>query len=400
MNFRNTYFSSAKLCILLTIFFGANNFIKSQRQDTLKSTLSYSLKSEYGILMNTNAYVKGLSSKTYSGYSFQITLRPQVRNEREGMYRNPSYGLGIYYVDFLKNRQMGHPFSVYGFFNNRIAGWNRFSWDYHVNLGVAFGAKAYDQSKGYGNVSFGSSTNLYIGVGSEVKYALNDNFDLDMGVGVGHMSNGSFRSPNKGLNFGSAQLAITYHPDRDLLDNDIHPERQDREMFQAVEMSVFGGKKNVFYRGKGRELLPSLYEGFDYYIYGLEVLYARQFSKRSAYGLALGLTYDGNYNHDMYIDNGVLMQKKRFSGERYLPSILPTYRLMMGKVMVNIQAGYYPFKKIRDYDDFRFFQRVGLQYRFSDRIFASFGINAYDFHRANYLEWKLGYILSKTKIKN
>jgi len=399
MNFKNTYYSDANLCVLLLMFFGAHILIKSQRQDTLKSTFNYTLKSEYGTLMNTNAYVENLPSKNYSAYSFQVTLRPKIKNDWEVMYRDPNYGLGIYYIDFLKNKQMGYPFSVYGFFNNKIASWNRFSWDYNVNLGVAFNVNPYDQSKGYNNVSFGSKTNLYIGVGAMMRYALSAHFDLGLGFGINHLSNGSLKWPNKGLNFGAPQLSLTYHPERKL-PNNILSEKQNKDRFQAIELSVFGGRKNVFYRGEGRDLLPSFYVGFNYYIYGLEGLYVRQFNRKSAYGLALGVTYDGNYNHTMYIENQILKQRKRFINEHILPSVLPTYRLMMGKVLVNIQAGYYPTKKVRDYDDSRFFQRIGLQYQFSDRVFASFGINAYDFHRANFLEWKLGYVLSKSKIKS
>jgi 5-hydroxyisourate hydrolase-like protein (transthyretin family) len=67
----------------------------------------------------------------------------------------------------------------------------------------------------------------------------------------------------------------------------------------------------------------------------------------------------------------------------------------MGKLYVNIGAGYYLFKKTWKYDKTAFFQRIGLQYQVTDRLFASFGINAYDFHVANYLEWKLGYTFSK-----
>ena len=399
MNFRNTYFSDANLCILFLAFFGAQNFIKSQRQDTLKSTFSYSIKSEYGQLLNTNAYVENLNSKTYSAYSFQVTLNPKNKSDWEKLYRNPNYGVGIYYIDFLENRQMGHPFSVYGFFNNTIAKWNRFSWDYYVNLGVAFNANPYNQNIGYNNVSFGSKTNLYIGVGAMMKYALSQHFDLGLGFGINHLSNGSLKWPNKGLNFGALQLSLAYHPEENLVNNNL-VEKQNVNQYQQVELSVSGGRKNVFYRGKGRELLPGYYEGFDYNIYSMEGLYIRQFNRKSAYGLALSFVYDGNYNHTMYIDNQILKQRKRFSSDRFLLSFLPTYRLMMGKASVNVQAGYYLFKQKRVYDDSWFFQRIALQYQFSNRFFASFGINAYDFHRANYLEWKLGYIISKSKIKS
>jgi hypothetical protein len=72
---------------------------------------------------------------------------------------------------------------------------------------------------------------------------------------------------------------------------------------------------------------------------------------------------------------------------------------MIGKLYVNVGAGYYIFKKERKYDSPAFFQKIGLHYQITDRLFASFGINAYDLHIADYLEWRLGYTFYKKERK-
>ena len=162
-------------------------------------------------------------------------------------------------------------------------------------------------------------------------------------------------------------------------------------------MVGFFGRKNVFYRGVNRENLANPYDGFDYSIYGMEGLYLRKFSYKSSYGLGLGLSYDDSYNYNMIVDGEGLIREKRFKNSHFLFSILPTYRLSIDRLHINVQAGYYPFKETRQYDEFVLFQRLGIQYEFKNRMFMSFGINAFDFHRANYLEWKLGYVISKRK---
>jgi hypothetical protein len=82
----------------------------------------------------------------------------------------------------------------------------------------------------------------------------------------------------------------------------------------------------------------------------------------------VGITQDDEYNHTMYLENGFVYDKKRFSKNQVLASVIPSYRLIMGKLYVNIGAGYYLFKKTWKYDKTAFFQRIGLQYQVTDRL--------------------------------
>lgn len=391
------FYKGAFLCALLLISFIGCSFCFGQSRDSIRNLYDYSFKTEHGKLLTTNDYIKNLSSKVYSAYSFQVKKQTKGDELWERMYNNPSYGIAVNYVDFGHNKQMGEPYSIYGVFEQPIKKFGKFSWDYYVELGLSFNANPYNPKEDYLNVSFGSKTNLFMGVGSSVKYALGDYFDIGLGLAVNHFSDGSLKSPNKGLNFFGSQLMLVYHPKLEKTNQVIGYNGEKYDRFNVVDLSLFAGRKSVFYRGVNRSLLPSPYEGFDYNVYGLEFLYLKQYSFKSAVGFGLGMTYDGEYNRTMAVVDGGLRKERRYKNEHYLISLLPSYRLMIGDFFINVQLGYYPFKEKREFDDSKFFQKIALQYQFSPRFFASFGINAYDFHRANYLEWKLGYTLIKRK---
>ncbi|CAA7385781.1 acyloxyacyl hydrolase [Chryseobacterium fistulae] len=389
MNFRYLY---------LLVFVSLSSIYYSQKIDSLQhSSFVLTGGAEYGKVLATNIHLKILENKNYVGYSFQFLKQATGKKEWERQYNFPQYGIGFFAFDFLENKQMGSPFAVYGIYNAKLRQWGKLKWYHNIDFGISFNSNPFNNDTQYYNTSVGSKTNMFISLGTGLYYELGRYFDIGLNLKFNHLSNGSLKIPNKGLNTVAPQLSIVYYPER------INPKLSDtipiiHKKYNTLEFSVFGGKKDSFYRGDKRDDLK-LYEGYDYSIYGAEAFYMRQYSPKSAYGLGVGVTMDEQYNHTMYVSDSTLYQKKRFSNNQPLVSIIPTYRLMMDRLYINIGAGYYVFKKSRKYDSPAFFQRIGLQYQITDRFFAAFGINAYDMHIANYLEWKLGYTFHKKERK-
>ena len=378
----------------LYIFIFLSGVVLAQEADTIKkSSLSYSVGAEYGMVLPTNVHLKNYDRLDYTGYSGQILKQTSGKKEWEKLYNYPQYGVGFFAYDFLDNKQMGSPFAFYGIYNAKIKQWGKLKWNHSINFGISFNSTPFSNEKEYINTSVSTKTNMFISLGTGLYYEIGKHFDLGLNLKFNHLSNGGVKMPNKGLNSFAPQLSLVYYPER------VSPNKADTilvegKKYNTLEFSVFGAKKDVFYRGENRDDVP-LYDGFDYSVYGAEAFYMRQYSPKSAYGIGVGVTHDEAYNHSMYVSDSMIYQKKRFANDRLLFSVIPTYRLMMGKLYINIGAGYYVLKKTRPYDKSAFFQRIGLQYQITDRFFASFGINAYEFHIANYLEWKIGYTFSK-----
>ncbi|WBV60298.1 acyloxyacyl hydrolase [Chryseobacterium camelliae] len=367
----------------------------AQETDSIKGNTSWAVSTgaEYGTVLPTNIHLESYPNRGYTGYSFQFLKQATGAKDWEKLYNYPQYGIGFFAFDFLENKQMGSPFAVYGIYNAKIKQWGKLKWSHHINFGISFNSNPFDLENRYYNTSVGSKTNMFISVGTGLYYEMGKHFDLGLNLKFNHLSNGSLKIPNKGLNSVAPQLSLVYYPERVTIKRDDSVTTNNKK-YNTLEFSVFAGRKDAFYKGERRDEIK-LYDGFDYSIYGTEAFYLRQYSAKSAYGIGIGITKDEEYNNTMYVSDSTLYQKKRFSHSQLLFSVIPTYRLMIGNLYVNVGAGYYAFKKTTKYDKTAFFQRIGLQYQFTDRLFASFGINAYDFHVANYLEWKLGYTFSK-----
>lgn len=379
------------LLLLFTTFLSAQE-IENDTITITKNPYSFSAGVEYGSILPTNKYLSNHDRINYLGYSFQALKQSSGNKDWEKLYNHPKYGIGFFTYDFLNDKEMKNPFAIYGIYNSTIKQWQKLKWDYNVNFGISFNAKPFNQAENYLNTSVGTKTNMFISAGTGLSYELSNHFDLGLNLKFNHLSNGASKLPNKGLNSLAAQMSLTYYPERIVPKFDTII--SDKRKFNSIEFSVFASKKSVYYRGENAHTLP-LYDSFKYSVYGAEAFYMRQYSQKSAFGLGLGITMDEQYNNTMYVSDSTLYQKKRFATDRPLFSIIPTYRLIMGKMYINIGAGVYPFKESKKYDVPRFFQRIALQYQFTDRFFASFGINAYDLHIANYLEWKIGYVFYK-----
>lgn len=369
----------------------------SQKKDSLKpNRWAFSAGTEYGGIIPTNESLNFYRHKAFTGYNVQFLKQTDGSRDWEKRFNYPQIGFGFFALDFLKGKDMGSPYGFYGIYNGKFKQWNRLKWMHSINFGMSFNSNYFDFDNQYYNISVGSKTNMYISLGTGLYYELGEHFDLGLNVKFNHLSNGSMKIPNKGLNMASGQLSLVYYPERvkPVVDTVYTP----TEKHNTLEFSVFGGRKDTFYQGENRVDLP-YYEGYNQDVYGADLLYMHQYSNKSAIGLGVGVNYDGEYNHQGYVVDSTLYQKKRFSHDRLLVSIVPTYRLIIGKLYVNIGAGVYPFKKTRKYDNDIVFQRIGLQYQITDRLFASFGIRASNFHIADYLEWRLGYTISKKKNK-
>lgn len=384
-----------KTAFILLTWTGVESVVAQEADSIRNADIIFSAALEHGKILPTNFYLSELETpKQYTGYHVSARYQTDGSREWEQVFGNPSFGLGVFAADLHADRDIARPLAVYGTFNTTARSWEKLKWDYWVSFGIAIGGNPYHMEMNP-NPTLGTKTNMYIGVGSAFKYKLAHMFDLGLGLSFNHLSNGAMKTPNKGLNVVAPQLSLTYHPEGFAPVHKISSRNLPFEKSDKIELSGFYGRKNVFYRGVNREFLADPYDGFNFTITGMEGLYMRKFSYKSSAGFGVGITYDDSYNYDLFVDGPVVNKRKRFENARLLLSVLPSYRLSVNNLHVNVQAGYYPFKKTRQYDEFRFFQRVGIQYEFNNRMFASFGINAFDFHRANYLEWRLGYVISK-----
>lgn len=383
----------------LYIFLFVSGFCQAQETDTIsKSNLQATVSMQFGQFLGTNDYLKTRAHREFIGSSAELTVQTDGSEEWHKRFGRPYYGGGILALDFLQNDDMGRPFAVYGTFGGVIKETKTHSWNYETSGGFSFNWTPFDYEKGYLNQSLGSSVSIYINFGANYKYYLGKHFDLSLGLNFNHFSNGALKFPNKRMNTFSPKMSLTYHFDERKFAPIDSLSAFDK--YSTLDVNVFGGVRHSAFLGKDKGFehidvdLIEKYKGKHYQNWGIETVYHRQISYKSSLGLGVGLLYDEDYNNRFYQDeNGLIKTEKRFKNDNLLLNIFPSYRLMISKFEIQVQLGFYLFKKTVDrrYDKTFFYQRLGFQYTIGRNLLIGIGLRSYKFHKADYIEWRLGY---------
>ncbi|MCY0967919.1 acyloxyacyl hydrolase [Chryseobacterium wangxinyae] len=374
-------------------------FLFSQDLDSIpRSNLQGTVSLQVGKFLGTNDYLKTLTHREFIGASAELTVQTDGSQEWHRRFGRPYYGGGIIAFNYLKNSEMGKPFAVYGTFGGTMNRAKTHSWNYETSAGFAFNWTPYDLKKGYNNQTFGSSVSIYINLGASYKRYLGKHFDLGLGLNFNHFSNGALKLPNKGMNTFSPKLSLTYNFNERLIPKEDSLSAFDK--YSTLDVNVFGAVRHSIFYGKDPGFedfdvdMIRKFEGKYYQNWGVETVYHRQLTYKSSLGLGAGIMYDEDYNHRFYQDEyGVIQSTRRFKKDHLLLHVFPSYRLSISKFAIQLQPGFYIFKKEIDrrYDKTIFYQRVGFQYTIGRNLLVGIALRSFKFHKADYIEWRLGY---------
>ena len=394
--------SKLTICFILMWLFGINN-VHAEKADSIKirKDLIFAGYGQYGRVLATNPFLKQTNELDdkyieFAALSFQLLNQTNGDHLWEQNYGLPTYGVGIYSASFFENKGFGTPISVYGIFKAPFKRWNSLSLNYEASLGFTFNWEAFNPAENNYNTSMGATESVFIDLGANLNYELSPHFDLGIGFSVTHFSNGALKSPNLGLNTFSPKISLDYRINKfkpDVLRQPIPAYIKNT----SIDFSIFGGAKNVVYNGNGVDSITN-YKGVYYPVYGFTTVLNRQVNYKSKLGVGMCLSYDGSYNSKVIINSGEPEPtSENFQGNKLSLSVFPSYELVINKLSMVIQPGFYVLRKHSTNKEPSTYQRLGLHYQLGTNLFAGISLRAYNYHVSDFIEWTLGYRLPFSK---
>src|SRR5690606_21843354 len=128
----------------------------------------------------------------------------------ENYLRRPETGLGLWYSTFGRSDIYGEGWALYPFINFHILETGPLQLRYRVALGLGYANKPFKVGENTYNTVFGSHLNAYVGLGLRLHYPITDRFSLSTSFALNHMSNGSSRKPNNGINTAAIDFGLIY----------------------------------------------------------------------------------------------------------------------------------------------------------------------------------------------
>lgn len=154
----------------------------------------------------------GLSGSIRADFSFSPATRDGI------LYRGAYQGIGISLGSYADDGVLGTPVSTFVYqgapivrFSNRL--WLGYEWQF----GAAFGWKHSNEEVAENNAVVSTAVTAHMGLGVKLHYRLSDKWQMSVGIGAHHYSNGNTSWPNAGVNTIGASIGIArvINPDND-----------------------------------------------------------------------------------------------------------------------------------------------------------------------------------------
>jgi hypothetical protein len=351
-----------------------------------------------GMILPIDDFTRGLDSRYYQSLSLRFGFRSTGENWRDFAYGMPYAGLGLYVADFPARREVfGTPIAIYMFHGGTLRQFSsRFSLHYEWNLGASFNWQPYDPFDNPKNTIIGSSTNVYASINAYTRWRLSPRIDLNMGAGFNHFSNGAARLPNTGMNLFSPFIELTYTLDNNEAEVIPMPPLSEfeRRIDYNFKLTISSRQIRMDTLGTG---LPSEFLNYNFSVLGFSFTPLFVPNHRYKYGISLDVVYDASSNarawREMNPRTGHLHDRVQLAPlqERFAVGLSARGEITMPTHTLFANVGY---NFIQQTSANRFYQVIGIKIYPREEMFATFGIRATHFSRAQYLYWSLGYTLA------
>ncbi len=387
--FHSKYFQSTfKRIFLLTIFFFS--FLINYSQSSTKFYYnpskfrleSIGIRSGFGVIIphresmlhlvtghvvSTEIYIEKCGSK-------------HLWNKK---YNFPTSGIS-FYSGFLSSPEvLGNAFAIDYYTNLHFIKKKRFLFDLRLASGLGYLTKTFDPQENNHNVAIGSKMNISIGASFDFKFILSHNWTLATGLSLKHFSNGSFSTPNLGINIPVLMIGLKRNFSKigsgnfNNLDSTITKLKANYKKFQRYSATIGIGAKEIYPAGGNR-----------YGTYSFELNAIHYATIKSGFSAGMDIIHNvALYKHAFYLDTLTNLKPIQFTQFAMNIGYVQTF----DHFELFLQNGFYLINKYKK--DGGIYQRLGGRYYFKKNIVAHFALKTH-FAKADYFELGVGYYFS------
>ena len=350
-----------------------------------------------GIILHTNKFLRGNNPEVRTmNHSFAAKLKYAFQAPRTSeealVYKGAYQGVGLAIHDF--NPQLGHPVSAYIFQGATIATLaRRLSLNYEWDFGLSYGWKPYDKDKHPENHVIGSKMTAYINANVYLRWALSNQWDLNIGGAFTHFSNGNTSMPNAGLNTLEGRLSMAYYINRDL-DYEDHRALPPYLKNLHTDLTLYGAwKRKGVDTTEGAYAIPGVFG-----VCGINV--NPMFGMN--HWLNLGASLDVQYDHgsNIVLDDEALTETywNGTDADIHIPAwykqvsagLSARAEFVMPYFTINFGIGHNVLNAAAT--DFKgFYEVLALKVAMSQKTYLHIGYSLYDFYYPNNLMLGIGY---------
>ena len=372
------------LFVVLQIVVIRNLYAVHETQgDTLSVAvpLSVGFNYQYGFTMNHNAAMAALNTKHFSTYELSLQRQTVGKSYWEYKCAYPAFGVTFMYSELANPQYLGRMFGLYPYLDVSLFSWKRDKKIiFTVGLGLAYGTKPYDRFDNYKNISYGSHLNVLARFGLKGNVRIFPKTDINGGVNFTHVSNGTTKEPNFGLNTPTVFIGLSYQINDASGERIVYKEETPSKYPYRLQIDTYGGYKNV-----------SFMSGSPVYFVGeLNVNLLKRYRFARSWGAGFALSMD-------YAKMQILKDKGEFSGKAIsymIPSVKAIHQFHINKLYIGTELCYMIYSK--ENQKTNVYANLTTGYYINEWLTAGLSLRA-GFFFADYIGFGLGFKIWEIK---
>lgn len=339
----------------------------------------------HGVFLKNSSHLDDIMDNPYSDFALRIGIQSTGKHLWEQILGYPIYGIGFYNAYFYDEDPLGSPAALYFFINAPIKRWNKFSIKWELGAGLSYGFNRYDYYDNPENNVIGSRKNVYFHGKAIAEYQLNKRWDVGLGAGFNHFSNGSTQTPNLGINLANITLNFRYNFNAvkgytSLIDTEYQPPIRPEFIAKNIPKTIRHHELNLYYAAGGKATTTEYTDGPIYFISALTADYHYKYYHIAKIGAGIDYFYEAA-RKEFYED-------PTFSDMTYV-GIHLSHILYFDKLALVFQPGIYLSNNVKDKTSN--YLRVGGRYEFNEKFFIQAALKTRNGATADFIEWGLGY---------
>ncbi len=334
---------------------------------------SFGINSMYGFFLANQPKSMYLQNDhalmTEATISWQSSGREQWHHDT----RFPSLGVALIHGDVGSRAYLGHVTALYPFMHFPIKRGLRSITSFRLGAGLGWVEKTYDKSSNFKNLMIGSHLNATISLRLQSEWELLPRLNFNLALNFTHLSNGTFKLPNLGLNIPAISAGLRYGTAATKVRKRTAGPSIDKRPELLIQLA-----------GALKQTYPL--ESKLYFVPVFTGEFAKPLGKVSRLNAGVTVSYDKSLSKEVVNDPNYVFDK---SDLQLQAGIYTGYEHVAGRLSIPVHLGVYVYN---NYPVNQLYQTIGLRYQFGNRLTAAVQLKTH-FGKADYIQYGIGYKL-------
>jgi hypothetical protein len=357
--------------IAVTSFFYKELICQNIKQPFL-STIHIETKIHQGLVINHHPEMWALTDGYFPSYEIGLARQTVGKNSEVYFRKYPRYGLTYRYTNFNGSPYLGEAHSAMAFVSLKVAKCNIVELNFRTSLGIAYLTKTFDYKYNYKNRAISTNWNASIGFELSSAWKLSKIAELSTGITMLHLSNGTIKTPNYGLNIPALEAGLSFKLNR----VDVR--------YKIPETLILRKGKNNLRASFGmayKEIIERWQEKFQ--VFTGDIVFTHFYNNVNRYIIG----FDGAYDQS----NKIIIESQGDTTDTWVDEskfgAIVGHEWVISRFAINFSVGTYIYNLNKS--NALVYNKIGVIYFFHNNIFGGITLKSH-YAKADFLSANLG----------